>query len=809
MKKVMILGSCVSRDAIAIADKLEFELVGYFARSSLASLATEPSEDKAALDAIESNFQRRMVAADFTKTVLTAIQDGNFDIFLVDFIDERFNVLELSENKVVTISKEYKKAKAGKYKGKVLSWNSVEKFNYWKAGFDKIIEVLKCSAQLHKLKVLKLYWSEQDNNGAKLDEYSEEMLRQNNLYLDELYNYVRAKLGGGVLVDFAPELFKADVEHKWGVQPFHYIPLLYRKILTSIDAVNFNRENCTIRALSEINRVAKNYINILKNTSRAVYGSQLMSENILTLPHFSACDISQNFSWEMDPFENRTWQWQLNWFAFIPDVIVYDSLSPSEDNILKVISFIKSWTHHYIDDSSNKFEFAWHDHGSAMRAEQVLLFLHHVVQKHPDFFGRYNELLSFLNYFLYEHAVFLSLDKFYSEHTNHGLEQARVLLMLSIVFEGGVFAANWKAKAIERLNSELNFSFTEEGVHVENSPAYHYFVLKTFLQIVEDYAQYDLGMLKSNFDALARKALEFLTFIIHPDGFLPIIGDTEAVNIADVFSEYFAGDDIYKNFLFCRTKGKLGTPPLRNFSIYPHSGYGIIRSGWSKVGQYSNDSHLVCKAGNISQYHNQQDDGSLVFYGRGEHWLVDSGMFNHNRHTPTRKYMRSRQAHNVVHVTTSTYATKWDDVRHSWRVDASEQGAVRMYSTVYQGVELCRSIKWIDGLDGFEVTDEITVLDGRSHDVDVLWHLDSNKLLELDSENNFMVKSALTGQVLSMDIIDEQRFETVCWTGESIAHGLSVISRKKNQLEDTTTIKIKLREVQGYRKVVFLFKFLE
>ena len=67
--RVFILGSCVSRDAFSLpSDGLE--LVGYFARTSLAS-AFHPQVAPRSLaqlaTAIPSSFQRRMVQADLDK----------------------------------------------------------------------------------------------------------------------------------------------------------------------------------------------------------------------------------------------------------------------------------------------------------------------------------------------------------------------------------------------------------------------------------------------------------------------------------------------------------------------------------------------------------------------------------------------------------------------------------------------------------------------------------------------------------------------------------------------------------------------
>lgn len=812
MKKVFILGSCVSRDAINTADPLEYRLAAYYARSSFASLSSQPVADLPALSSIESNFQRRMVAADMDKSVLQEVQKSDYDILLVDFIDERFNVLKVSDEQIITISNEYKKAKIGNYTGKVLSNISTEKFVYWKHGFDRFVEILKSSGNLSKLKILKVFWSVKTSNGVKIEAYPEDYIAQQNKYLNELYAYVSATIGSHYLVSFSDEDFISDENHRWGLEPFHYVSDFYQKVLCKIYNSESRQRNFIDQgAVSQAKSLSRDYAAISKNSVRAENGRIFIESNVLKLPFFDEFQLQGQFDWEMDPFENRTWQWQLNSFFFITDIIAYDCQAPNRANVFKAVSLIKSWGARFLDIFYNsKFEFAWHDHGSAMRVEQILLLIRHAEEKHHDFFDEYPEVYDYLSHFLYIHANFLVQEQFYSRHTNHGIEQSRILLLLSMVLQHSFFSADWKQVAIERLNSELNFSFTREGVHVENSPAYHYFVLKTFLQIIADYSDCDLGRLAENFKDIARKALYFLTFMIQPDGNLPIVGDTEAIKVGNVFEEYFSGMPEYQYYLYVHSQGRSGLPAPVNYHICKESGYGIVRNRWSRRDEYRQDSHLIFKAGCISQYHSQQDDGHILYYARGEHWLVDSGMFNHNRSSPVRKYMRSRQAHNVVNILTVPYASDWQEVKTSWHLDAggtSERMFSALHSKVYKGVELCRTIYWEDGKDGFQVIDDIGVQEGDVHDVEVIWHFDSNKSITVENENTFIIHSSGSQNKLRLSLIHEQAFEYVSWKGNSPQHGMSHVSRKKNIVEDSLTLKMVFRKVSGNKKVEFIFSF--
>ena len=124
----------------------------------------------------------------------------------------------------------------------------------------------------------------------------------------------------------------------------------------------------------------------------------------------------------------------------------------------------------------------------------------------------------------------------------------------------GEQAKEWQQIAIRRISSELTFAFTDEGVHVENSPAYHVFVFKVFLGIIEDYPEEMFGDLAEQFDQFSAKALSFITHILRPDGKLPPIGDTEQLPTSDAYKDMF-GD---RECIATRSR-KYGNTAFRGF----------------------------------------------------------------------------------------------------------------------------------------------------------------------------------------------------------------------------------------------------
>jgi hypothetical protein len=103
--RVAIFGSCVSADAIfgqtAVARKV------YMARSSLASQVGADHVDSDILDRLSSSFQKNIVRADMDKSLWALAEAGDFDILLFDFIDDRFDMLNLPYGAIHTLSDEY------------------------------------------------------------------------------------------------------------------------------------------------------------------------------------------------------------------------------------------------------------------------------------------------------------------------------------------------------------------------------------------------------------------------------------------------------------------------------------------------------------------------------------------------------------------------------------------------------------------------------------------------------------------------------------------------------------------------------
>ncbi|EIN8284993.1 hypothetical protein LO840_000737 [Campylobacter coli] len=213
MKKICIFGSCVSRDIFEYDEQKNFELVGYYARSSFASLSSNAMIEQDVLDNIISPFQKRMVLYDMNKSFIEKVKKNDFDFLLVDFIDDRFHFYKLSNDSIATVSNEYKKAKGKLYSSNMIYSKSQEHIDLWRKGIEKVYNDLYLIQD--KIILNKVYWSDTFFNGQKFTIESEELIA-NNDFLKERYDEFTKIFSKIKCIEYPEDALVLDCNHKWG-----------------------------------------------------------------------------------------------------------------------------------------------------------------------------------------------------------------------------------------------------------------------------------------------------------------------------------------------------------------------------------------------------------------------------------------------------------------------------------------------------------------------------------------------------------------------------------------------------------------
>ncbi|WPF81714.1 DUF6270 domain-containing protein [Sanguibacter sp. 4.1] len=221
-KRVFIYGSCVSRDAFELTEK--FEITSYVARSSVGSAFSEPITSMVGSDlsANTSAFQRRMVTADLDKTLGDDLRAHDFDVLLIDFIDERLAVAEL-DGGVVTLSPELSRCGITPDHARRVESGSEDHFSRFAQGWRRLTDLV----DPRKIFVSRAFW-------AILEDPAEaRRAREANAYLERLYDHV-SETPGLVFIDYPAQLIRADPVHRWGPSPFHFVTEFYEHMIEGI-----------------------------------------------------------------------------------------------------------------------------------------------------------------------------------------------------------------------------------------------------------------------------------------------------------------------------------------------------------------------------------------------------------------------------------------------------------------------------------------------------------------------------------------------------------------------------------------------
>ncbi|HDL5870270.1 TPA: hypothetical protein PXF52_002553, partial [Mannheimia haemolytica] len=83
--KILIFGSCVTRDAFTFDKNNLFTLVRYFARSSLATAFDSLKVEDKYTKKLKSAFQQKIVGADLSKEFRNYVTQQDFDYLVIDF----------------------------------------------------------------------------------------------------------------------------------------------------------------------------------------------------------------------------------------------------------------------------------------------------------------------------------------------------------------------------------------------------------------------------------------------------------------------------------------------------------------------------------------------------------------------------------------------------------------------------------------------------------------------------------------------------------------------------------------------------
>lgn len=329
-------------------------------------------------------------------------------------------------------------------------------------------------------------------------------------------------------------------------------------------------------------------------------------------------------NWDMDPLNDRNWCFQLHaWRMLQP---IWTEFYGRDWGRLKgeVMPWIRDW-HSYHVQQGRKSRFMWYDMATGLRAQHLALLIHLQQQGRIQLEGpdqqRVDELAAL-------HIAKLRDASFISKG-NHGIFQLVGLRLLGVVWNGRPETEGEEAYTSQQMRELVESQFGPDGVHVENSPAYHNFAIIHFGRIRPELFPSIAGLLARTL-ASAREVAPWFSF---PDGSIAAIGDSEGSG--QEFS-HSCGPD-------AESSSKWGDRVLmRDLS---RGGYVSIRT--DPQAPPHRQEMLIVKGQAFTLSHAHADHLGFELFAHGRPLFVDSGKYTYNK-CKWREYFTSDRAHNVV-----------------------------------------------------------------------------------------------------------------------------------------------------------------
>ncbi|RWZ59152.1 alginate lyase family protein [Halobacillus fulvus] len=438
----------------------------------------------------------------------------------------------------------------------------------------------------------------------------------------------------------------------------------------------------------------------------------ILDQDTYMIPPFGVFEYPNGIEWDEE--SSRGFLRLLHGHSFLGCLTAAYESTGEFKYLNKAKKIVLEWVEQF-DYEHSKNSMAFHDETTALRLNYWIKL--HMLLNYEG--STEKEDIKLLERNMWETADLLSMDYFHSTNTNHGMFQDISLLFFSLYFNDDQVCPDYKKLAIKRLRNYFSAVYTEEGVHKEHSPSYHLLVTSNLKKIIEWFGGIAPDIIQE-FSSLYSKTETFSTAMIKPDGYLPSIGDTEAVKVLKTgYRSLYTSEE----YLYAVTGGKQGLPPEQTDFVFQDAGYAIFRNDWSKKEE---DTYVLFSAAYHGDYHKHSDDLNVLIYSDGN-LLTDAGPNGYNYKDPFTEYAYSSFAHNTLLVDGKGLprVDKQEEKVYmdSYHLSPDESSASGVNSR-FEDVTHQRTVKYNKIEESILVEDSVE--SPNRHDYTFLWHLSSD-----------------------------------------------------------------------------------
>lgn len=306
--------------------------------------------------------------------------------------------------------------------------------------------------------------------------------------------------------------------------------------------------------------------------------------------------------------------------------------------------FIVSF-HSFLFSKKQKNSFITNDHTIAERIENLVYFGY--VAKIMDFSIKFPYIIDDL---ITNSNDRLLSDDYYQFNHNHGIIVDKALII-------GAYCMNNKRSAeminhaVSRIKQQIQFAFSPEGIHVENSFDYH-LTITQLLRSVNNCLYFINNAYYKELSEILEKTSEYLIYAFKPNLQRPLFGDSKGVKGQN---RGLIETNSHPCLEYINSMGQIGTRPKHLLSHFSNSGYVFIREHFNPE-SFSQSTWISLKAGFVTRTHKHQDDLSICLYSKGYDIFVDAGMYNFIPKNPYKEYMESIPAHTTIGIIDTPYS---------------------------------------------------------------------------------------------------------------------------------------------------------
>jgi hypothetical protein len=418
--------------------------------------------------------------------------------------------------------------------------------------------------------------------------------------------------------------------------------------------------------------------------------SDALMQGRYTLEPHPTVMLASPLRWDEDPLGRRNWRFLFHSLTWVLPLVDRWAGSGDDRFLDHALSLLRSWIRkNPIDDPADRF--AWNDHATSLRTIVLTCVARRISP--PDW------LIDAIR----GHASILAGGTLYTGRGNHAVNHDLALLEAACLLDMELR----QAIARDRLRQHLRRSVDEQGISDERSVWYQWYVYRRWLRAREALATcgHPVAAAYERLAAMHR----LLAHATQPDGRYVMIGDTldgAAEPMPGTIAEYAA------------TGGARGPHPVDRVAVFD-GGWAFARTGWGDERPFADESLLSLRFGPERDLHGHFEHGSVTLYGGDARQLLDPGLYGYE-FDAWRDWIRSRQAHNVVHVPGARLREAAESpLVRSWSDDHGFGALVDDRS--YADVSHTRRVVFSLGLGYLVVEDRIR--SERRHTVQQLWHL--------------------------------------------------------------------------------------